>query len=92
MTTHIIEVLDVLLLLAREQCRKEIELAGARVVDEKMNFVTNTVKFYVILNFVDSNTEKSLVGKLKLSPVWKQCSCMYKIERGTRKSKNLLSA
>lgn len=88
MSTHIVEVLDVLFLLTRERCRKEIESAGARVIDEKMNFRFNSVKFYIVLN-TDTDTEESFLNNLRSLPMAQRCS-VCKIERGTKRHKNLL--
>lgn len=84
MVTHIIELSDCISLLSREQVRRELELAGVTIMDEKINFFHKSIKFYVNLKESDENTQESFLGKLKLSPIWPKCARLIKIVRGTK--------
>jgi len=92
MSTHILEILSCASALLREQYKIEVEASGAYVVDEKFNFDTKAIKFYLILKMGDRNTEESLIRKIKASTsgLSENCSYLIRITRGTDKKQNLL--
>lgn len=58
--------------------------AGANVSDTKVNFVKDTVKFYIILQQSDKHTIDSFLAKLSQNEkVWHRCSWCYRVKRGT---------
>lgn len=90
-SSYILEIFDCISLDLREQIRKEIEKSGMYVSDEKINYFHKSIKLYVKLKSIDLNTERGFVESLKSGPFSKNCSTLYKIERGFISRQNLLA-
>lgn len=90
-TSHILEVTDCVSLSCRNTCKKDIESSGVTILDEKMNYGSKVVRFYLLVKSSDQNTERSFIEKLKKTSTWNKCGWLTRISRGTNTTVNLLS-